>query len=343
MVINFLKTLTGGYLGWNIGANDAANVIGPHVGSGLLSYRFCITILVIFTFLGGVWGGQQMVDDVGAVLPAEGAFEEAAEWDLVNIAVLVTLAAGIAVNIATYLGIPTSTSQGSIGAFFGLSIAMGLRSAGWDGFLELPQWEIFGRMVSSWIIIPFLAGFLGFCIQKWGSRFFNHLVRNEKIFDMSIILLLVGSGIYGAYQLGATHAGIAVAPFYRAGIFQSWWGIDARAWAAGFGGLAIALGGLTYAKNVIYSVGTKITALDPFSAFSAVVAMSITLNFFGRMGVPVSTSQAVVGAVAGVGITRGTRAVSFSKVRDIAIGWVATPVFPALISGIIYSIVVHIF
>ncbi len=345
-MFNILKTFFGGYLGWNIGANDAANVIGPHVGSGLLSYRFCIAILVIFTFLGGALGGQQMVDDVGEVLPADEVFEEMVHWRFINIAVLVTVAAGVAVNVATFLGIPTSTSQGSIGAFVGLSVAIGLLEKGWGGFLSVPQWAVFGPMVLSWIISPFLSGTISFLIQKWGSKLFSRLVTNERRFNQVIIILLVSSGVYGSYQLGATHAGIAVAPFFRAGAFHvlpEWFGVGPRAWAAAFGGAAIALGGLTYAKKVIYSVGTKITTLDPFSAFSAVMAMSITINFFGRMGVPVSTSQAVVGAVAGVGLTRGARAVSFSKVRDIAVGWVATPLFPALISGLFYALFVQIF
>ncbi len=340
VILDFIKSLAGAYLGWNVGANDGANIIGPHVGSGLLSYNFCITILCVGAFLGAVISGQGMVTDVGKILPKTHLLKQYSSWKLVNLAVLVTVAAGLAVNIATYFGIPTSTSQGSIGAFFGLSIALGLQ----HGLIyELPPWPTFGKMVGSWIISPFLAGILGFIIQKWGSKMFSALVRNEKMFNRIIMILLVSSGGYGAYMLGATHAGIAVAPFYKAGIFKNWLGISASRWAAGVGGVAIALGGFTYAQKVIYSVGTKITTLDPFSAFSTVVAMSICLNFFKQFGVPVSSSQAIVGAVAGVGLTRGTQAVSFDTLQNIAIGWVATPLFPALVSGSIYGILIQIF
>lgn len=340
MIVNLLKTLAGVYLGWNIGANDGANVIGPHVGSGLLSYRFCIAILCLAAFLGAVISGQGMVTNVSKIMPKEDVLRTKSSWELVNLAVLVTIAAGLAVNIATYLGIPTSTSQGSIGAFFGLSIAIGIQ---WNLVWEIPPWFLFGKMVLSWIISPFLAGFLGFVIQRWGSKLFSKMVQNERTFNRVIMVLLVSSGAYGSYMLGATHAGIAVAPFYTAGMFESWLGVSARTWAAGVGGLAIAFGGLTYARKVIYSVGTQITTLDPFSAFSTVVAMSISLNFFKQFGVPVSSSQAIVGAVSGVGLTRGARAVSFSKIKEIAIGWVATPVFPAIVSGSIYGILIQIF
>lgn len=345
MIISFLKTLCGGYLAWGMGANDCANVFGPHVGSNLLKYRTCVIIFCVFVVIGSVGYGQSMVTDAAAVMPKKDVIKSISSWQLVNLAVLVTLSAGLAVNIATALGIPTSTSQGSIGAFFGLSIALGIQGGNLSG---LPPWYDFGKMVVSWVISPFFASFTGFVLQKYGSRLADKFVTNEKNFNRIITALLVIAGIYGAFILGASHAGIAVAPFYTAGIFTPLQnvlglGISAKAWAAGFGGLAIALGAATYAHKVVYSVGTQITALDPFSAFSSVVAMSICVNLFKDLGVPVSSSQAIVGAVAGVGLTRGTQAVSYEKLRNIAIGWVATPLFPAIVTGSVYGILINFF
>lgn len=340
MIISGLKTLCGGYLAWGIGANDCANVFGPHVGSNTLSYRNCVIIFCVFVMIGSVGYGQSMVTDAGKVMPEQEILRELSSWRLVNLAVLVTLAAGFSVNVATYFGIPTSSSQGSIGAFFGLSIALGIQHG---GLTDIPPWYDFGKMVVSWVISPFFAAFIGFCLQKYGSKLVNRLVTNERIFNRLIFFLLMIAGMYGAFILGASHAGIAVAPFYTAGIFESWLGIPARAWAAGLGGAAIALGAATYANKVIYSVGTQITALDPFSAFSSVVSMSICVNLFKDIGVPVSSSQTIVGAVAGVGLTKGTQAVSYSTLRNIMIGWVATPVIPALMTGIIYGTLVQLF
>lgn len=345
MILSFLKSLCGGYLAWGMGANDCANVFGPHVGSNLISYRTCVVIFCVFVIIGSVGYGQSMVTDAGAVMPKKNVIQDISSWSLVNLAVLVTLAAGFTVNVATALGIPTSTSQGSIGAFFGLSIALGIQGGDIGG---LPPWYDFGKMVVSWVISPFFAALTGFVLQKYGSRIVNKMVTNERIFNRMIFSLLIVAGVYGAFILGASHAGIAVAPFYTAGIFDPLGnilglGISAKAWAAGFGGVAIALGAATYAHKVIYSVGTQITALDPFSAFSSVVAMSICVNLFKDIGVPVSSSQAIVGAVAGVGLTRGTQAVSYSKLRNIAIGWVATPVLPAVVTGSVYGLLVNLF
>lgn len=345
MILSILKSLSGGYLAWGMGANDCANVFGPHVGSNLLKYRTCVIIFCVFVVIGSVGYGQSMVTDAAAVMPKKDVIQQISSWSLVNLAVLVTLAAGLAVNVATALGIPTSTSQGSIGAFFGLSIALGIQGGNLGG---LPPWFEFGKMVVSWVISPFFAAFTGFVLQKYGSTFTNKLVTNERVFNRLILILLVIAGIYGAFILGASHAGIAVAPFYTAGIFDPLenilgLGITPKAWAAGLGGGAIALGASTYAHKVVYSVGTQITALDPFSAFSSVIAMSICVNLFKDIGVPVSSSQAIVGAIAGVGLTRGTQAVSYEKLRNIAIGWVATPTIPAIVTGLVYGGLIQLF
>jgi PiT family inorganic phosphate transporter len=340
-VLAFLKSLIGGYLGWNIGANAGATVIGPHVGSNLLSYRLLVWILAIFSILGAVISGQEMVTDIGKILPNTAALEQYTGWAMINLAVLVTLSAGIAINIATYLGIPTSVTQGSIGAFFGLSVAVGIQEALLVGPNALPPWDVFGKMFGSWIVSPFLAAGLGFALRRWGQSVVEGILSNERIFRQVLISLLVITAAYGSYMLSATHAGLAVAPFYKAGVFQDWLGIPARTWAAGSGGLAIAIGALTYSRNVVYSVGRKITQLDPFSAVCAILSMSLCLNLFKQIGVPVSSSQAVVGAVTGVGLTKGTQAVSFDTLKKIVIGWIATPVFPAIVTGSIYGGLVY--
>lgn len=340
-IIPFLKSLIGGYLGWNIGANAGATVIGPHVGSNLLSYRLLVWILAVFSVLGAVLSGQEMVTDIGEVLPDAEALEHHTGWAMINLAVLVTLSAGIAINVATYLGIPTSVTQGTIGAFFGLSLAVGIQKALLVGPEALPPWGVFGKMFGSWIVSPFLAAGLGFAFRRWGQSVVKTVLSSEKIFRRIMGSLLIVTAAYGSYMLSATHAGLAVAPFYKAGVFESWFGVPARTWAAGLGGLTIAVGALTYSHNVVYSVGHQITQLDPFSAVCAILSMSLCLNVFKQFGVPVSSSQAVVGAVTGVGLTKGTQAVSFGTLKKIVIGWIATPLFPALVTGLIYGGLVY--
>ena len=91
------------------------------------------------------------------------------------------------------------------------------------------------------------------------------------------------------------------------------------------GGLSIVSGVLTYGKKVMMTVGKSIVPLDPYSAFVVVLAEALTLHIFTQIGVPVSSSQAVVGAVVGVGLVGGLRTINPLILLRIAIGWIMTP------------------
>jgi PiT family inorganic phosphate transporter len=82
------------------------------------------------------------------------------------------------------------------------------------------------------------------------------------------------------------------------------------------------VGVLTYSKNVMLMVGKQITALDPISALVAVVATAVTTHLFTQLSIPVSTSQAIVGAIVGVGLTKGMIAVNSRMLYLIPVGWV---------------------
>ena len=109
--------------------------------------------------------------------------------------------------------------------------------------------------------------------------------------------------------------------------------------AALLGGLGISLGVLTYSKNVMMTVGTKITALDPFSAATSMLSAAMTVHFFTMVGVPVSTSQAAVGSVAGIGLVKGARALSRETLIECSLGWLATPIA----AGVMASLFVTVF
>ena len=92
------------------------------------------------------------------------------------------------------------------------------------------------------------------------------------------------------------------------------------------GGLSIALGVLTFSRGVMMTVGEGVVKLDAFSAFVVVVAQGVTVHIYATVGVPVSTSQAVVGAVLGIGFVKGVRTINWRMLRNISLAWLATPV-----------------
>ena len=148
------------------------------------------------------------------------------------------------------------------------------------------------------------------------------------------LLALLLSGCYGAYALGANNVANVTAVFVSSGMLSV-------TQATILGGITIAAGALTYAKPVMMTVGAEMVKLDPFCAFIAVLANAVTIHIYAIIGVPVSSSQAIVGAVMGIGIIKGLQTVRFSAVTKVFVGWVMTPVLAAGIAQLIY-VVVHL-
>ena len=104
------------------------------------------------------------------------------------------------------------------------------------------------------------------------------------------------------------------------------------------GGVAMATGALTFGRRVTQTVGRSITPLDYSGALAAQASAAFGVHLFSMLGIPVSTSQAVVGAVIGVGLTKGARAVSGRKVATIVAGWVITPLCAAVFAAGLYRL-----
>jgi PiT family inorganic phosphate transporter len=152
--------------------------------------------------------------------------------------------------------------------------------------------------------------------------------------DILIRIFLIVAGSYAAYALGANNVANVTAVFVGAGQISV---LSATL----IGGLSIALGVLTFSRPVMETVGRKLVRLDPFSALVVVLAEAITVHFFTFVGVPVSTSQAVIGAVLGVGIVKGANTVSRRTLLNIFIGWFLTPAAAYLIAIVLY-IAIHL-
>ncbi len=106
--------------------------------------------------------------------------------------------------------------------------------------------------------------------------------------------------------------------------------------AALVGGLSIGLGVLTSARGSCTLLESQIIQLDHFSAVIAVLAQAITVWIYALIGVPVSTSQAIVGAVIGAGLARGSTNINYKILRNIVLGWLQTPLIAGLVSVGLY-------
>jgi len=297
--------IAGAYVGWNIGANDAGNCVGTTVGSGLLPYRRAILLVAIFVILGALLQGGNVMKTIGKGIVTS---------DLPPVAIITALvSSGVFVTLATFLRIPVSTSQAIVGGVAGV------------GFATSAQMDLskIGTIAQVWVICPILTGILAMILYG-ASRFLLRRFGQDSIWQKVPNALLIISAAYVAFALGANDVGNAMGPIANMGVQSSWLGL--------LGGIALAVGALTFGRRITETVGNGITRLDVVGAFSAQMAAALAVHFFSILGIPVSTSQSIVGAVIGVGIFHGVRTVRLAKLAEIVIGWVATPTAAGLFS-----------
>lgn len=165
----------------------------------------------------------------------------------------------------------------------------------------------------------------------------------EKMF----IYLQILSASFVAFAHGANDVANAIGPVSAVldiidkGIVSNVTPIPA--WLLAFGGLGIVIGLATWGWRVIETVGKKITELTPTRGFSAEFGAATTILIASKLGIPISTTHCLVGAVLGVGLARGMRAINLNMVRDIILSWVITIPSSAAMSVIIFYVLKAIF
>lgn len=304
-----LKYVAPVYLGWSLGANDASNVFGTAVGSRMVRFGTAAVLASAFVVLGALVEGEAGMHTLSGLT----------QFDTES-AVLVSLAAALSVTLLTFLKLPVSTSQAVVGSILGVSAFKGGVDA--SGL---------GKIVICWVGTPIGALLVALVLYMILAPLANRLVPYVIVHDIVLRGLLVVIGCYGAYALGANNVANVTGVFVGAGILEP--GV-----AALVGGASIGLGILTYSRRVMVTVGRGIVGLNAFGALVVVLAEAITVHFFAVVGVPVSTSQAVVGAVLAVGLLKSVETVRFRAVWGILSGWLATPVLGALLGALLYVV-----
>ncbi|MEE4609224.1 MAG: inorganic phosphate transporter, partial [Desulfobacteraceae bacterium] len=181
------------------------------------------------------------------------------------------------------------------------------------------------RIVACWVLTPIFGLVLGYMLHRCIGWLLDHTVRRLTHRNFIYLAGIVVSGCYGAYSLGSNNVANVTGVYVGAGLLSG-------QTAAIVGGLSIAFGVLTYSRRVMMTVGKGIVALDPFSALVVVLAQAMTLHLFTQVGVPVSSSQAVVGAVVGVGLIGDVHTISGRMLLKIALGWIGTPLAAGLMA-----------
>ncbi len=335
--------ISGLFLGWSLGAKDAANVFGTAVGSRMVRFKVAALIASLFVILGSVIEGSgttETLGQLGAVNAMAGSFT-------------VALAAGVAIALMTRAKLPVATSQAIVGAIIG-----------WNFFTDSPtDLTVLSKIVSTWFLSPLLAALfailLYFVFKRLLSRARIHMLRLDAYTRTGLICV----GALGSYGLGANNIAnvmgvfVPASPFSDITLFGQFTFYGTQQLFL-LGGIAIAVGIYTYSQRMMQAVGNEIFKLTPITAFIVVLAHTIVLFMFASTGlknlllavglpaiplVPVSSSQAIVGAIFGIGLVKGAKGVNFKLMGKIAIGWVITPVIAALFSFVSLFFVQNVF
>ena len=331
MDLSFLLYLSSGlFLGWSLGASEASN-FGTAVATKMIKFRTAVIISSVCIIIGAVYAGAGTTQTLGAlgnINSLAGAF-------------MIALSAALTTAWMVRLSIPVSTSQAIVGGIIG-----------WNFFAGKPtDLVVLSEIFSAWILGPILAAIFAIVLYALLKILFTHwklhLLRKDCLTRVALIL----AGAFGTYSLGANNIANVM------GVFVKSCPLHQLVLPFGFvlnqaqvlfllGAIAISIGIATYSKKVIYTIGNTIMTLSPLMAWVVVMAQALVLFVFSSQGlhdflislhlpalplVPVSATQAVIGAVMGLGIARGGQDLNWGIIGKIAVSFIITPITSALI------------
>ena len=221
-----------------------------------------------------------------------------------------------------------------------VTIKKGLKHIG----LELTDTQAYSYAALSGVLVALIGAFFisRIKVDKKKEKEF-HFYTVERVF--AVLMVITASGL--AFAHGSNDVANAIGPVAaivstaQTGIVAAKSGV--QTWILLLGGVGIVIGLATYGIRVIRTVGQKITHLTPSRGFAAELAASTTIVVASGTGMPISTTQTLVGAVLGVGLARGISAIDLKVVRNIFASWVITIPAGASLSIIFFFILKAIF
>jgi PiT family inorganic phosphate transporter len=306
------------------GFHDAANSIATVVSTRVLSPRLAVVWAAFFNFIAFVVFRTHVADTVGTII------DPAAVGEAVVFAGLV---GAIAWNLTTWwLGLPTSSSHALIGGVIGAGIAQ----AGWT----VVNGPSFGKTIIFIVVSPLLGMVFAFVLMlglMWTCRGSAPRKVDQAFRRLQLVSAAAFSLGHGGNDAQKT-MGIISALLVGAGYLHVSPGghLPVPFWVVLLANGAIALGTLSGGWRIVKTLGQKITALKPIGGFSAETAAAASLYLATFLGIPVSTTHTITGAIFGAGSTRRLSAVRWGIAGRIVWAWVITIPAAAIIAAVTY-------
>ena len=308
------------------GFHDAANSIATVVSTRVLSPGQAVMWAAFFNFIAAFFFGTAVAKTVGKGM---------VDLDVVTYGVILAgLAGAIIWNLITwYWGLPTSSSHALFGGYAGAAVAkagfVAIIASGWT------------RTLIFIVVAPMIGLVVGLALMTgifWAFRDSAPTRINRWFRRLQLVSAAAFSLMHGANDAQKTMGiitGALVTGGYLTDFIVPFWVIMA---AHG----AIGLGTLTGGWRIIKTMGSRITKLQPMGGFAAETGAAVAIYTATALGVGISTTHTITGAIVGVGATRRLSAVRWGVARQIVWAWLLTIPASAAIGAISFYLI-HLF
>ncbi len=304
------------------GFHDSANSIATVVSTRVLTPRLAVVWAAFFNFVAAFGFGVKVATTIGKGVIHPGVVDPTV--------ILAGLAGAIAWDLVTwYYGLPTSSSHALIGGFAGAAVA----KAGWGAIIA----EGFLKIAAFIVISPVLGLVFGYLLMVAVLNIFQHTTpdRVDRFFRKG---QLFSAALYSLGH-GTNDAQKTMGLIYILLITSGW--IPASApipiWVILTCHAAIGLGTLFGGWRIVKTMGQKIAKLKPVGGFCAEAGGAIMLLGTAAIGIPVSTTHTITGAIMGVGATQRLSAVRWGVAARIVWAWILTIPAAAIVAALTYK------
>lgn len=307
------------------GFHDSANSIATIVATKVLSPLYAVSMAAVFNFL-GIVVGKEVAKTIG-----KGIIDTDIVVEYGVVLLLCAVSGAIIWDLITWwFGIPTSSSHALVGGLIGAGGAVAFIDAVvWSGTLK----------TSAFIVISPIAGLTAaFLITIGVMRIARRVAK--AVVNRWFRKLQIASSAFYSFTHGTNDAQKGMGIIAMVLLVES--GADGSAellvplWVMVACHAAISFGTFLGGWRIVKTMASRITKLDPYQGFSAETGASIMLFFTARLGIPVSTTHTISGAIMGVGATKRLSAVRWGVGRKIVLAWILTIPASATISGLLF-------
>jgi PiT family inorganic phosphate transporter len=306
------------------GLHDAANSIATIVSTRVLKPRYAVAWAAFFNFIAFLFFGLHVAQTVGTGIVAT---------EIVDARVIFgALMGAIAWNLITWWGgIPSSSSHALIGGLLGAGLVKaGGTAIVWSGVIKTGS-AIFLSPLTGFVLALVLVLAVSWIFVRATPRAVDGTFRSLQFLSASLYSLG-----HGGNDAQKTMGIIAVLLFSQGRLGGEFY---VPFWVVLTCQAAMGLGTLIGGWRIVHTMGSKITKLQPFGGFAAESAGAVTLFLASNLGIPVSTTHTITGAIIGVGSVKRVSAVRWGVAQQIVWAWILTIPASAIIAAFTYRVV----